>query len=1054
MKRLLLFGLLLGCGGEDRTVARPIDQRDQLAPVDPIVSLRLRCRSNAVACVELAKHPVIASERQASCDRGDPDACLDLGLAYSDGYDVAQIRTRGLQLLERACSMNHLVACGIAGSAHVNGNGIPVDVPAAIRLYTRGCDGGEPGGCVLLGRIYGNGEGVPEDRRAAARLFARACELKLGAGCRDQAILLGDARKPDRAKICSLFDAGCKGNDDKACELLASECEASHPQAYENYTDYSTSASLCGPGNAEYCRNAGKLREGAPGVAASPEEAAELYVKGCQADDRDSCLEQARLYASHPQLGDPRQALDEACARAVPGVCLAAGRGDLTGEPGRRQPARAIERFERACAQAEAEGCLELARGRRDRIAGAVDRAIIVETFRKACAAGSLAACREGKLVEPSAQTWFDTQACFHGDVAACGGQRAGLAIATRTIALNWPLSPGGFVQSSLSLRFVGPDEHGLLASGQDQLALLDPMGRVAASWISLASAKKPGPRPEAQALGRAISRSLWCWNEIGDELNGLVTIGGYGLAVDYGVAVWAPMSQALPAVFPPLDEDRILTWQRALSADCRLALVSKEYGHSGTRLLDLRTRRPIGGLIGGEHPGPAGAMAFSADGSQVALAFRGGPISIVATDTGTASTLGTSMATIESMSFHPTRRVLVSSDSRERVRIWQLDTPGRGSILLAEPAHTAAFSPDGRHLALVRDEELVLLDATTLQRVARPVPFDRIEGRSAIVFSPDSRYAVIWGRPTPSNGDLVVIFDLDPGATTRPIDSAWFAKLRPLPVPAPPPAPRFDRDAAITGTVSVNGKPVAGAQIELRPSLDEWPDARALPPRFTRSTDDGRYAFPRLPAIEWRMTVTSPDTQIARTTVNLRKGEGYRQSPVVLELKPGVAVRGKVLDESGKAASGVLISVAGRFRRDVATDRKGRFEVRHLEPHSRFELRARRADGAVATIPVDLATSVTLPELVLRLLSPSDPRILRLKVVDPSGKPIASAFVSTRLGIGVTDASGTLILDGSGDEKETYVSVHSEKRLLASRQISLPQPGVVTVMTDPPLLK
>lgn len=491
--------------------------------------------------------------------------------------------------------------------------------------------------------------------------------------------------------------------------------------------------------------------------------------------------------------------------------------------------------------------------------------------------AGSLVACREGKLALPSAQAWFDTQACFHGEAASCGAHSAGLAITMKTIALHQHLWRSG------SLQFVGPDRHSLLAFSSGLLELIDPTGHVATRWISLASASKRGPRRNLGDLERIIEKSIWRWDDLGGGLNGLFSTSGYGLAVDHGIAVWSPMTEAVPVVVLPGDEYSFGVL--ALSADRRFAVIrsNNRRGLVGVHLLDLRTRRrnelPVDShqVISAE---------FTADNRHVAIGFETGEIAIVTTDTRAASILNASEAAIEAMlfqrdsmsvgikslSFHPTRRVLVSKDHRGRVRLRQFDAPGHRSILLAESGRAAAFSSDGRYLALALTKELILLDATTLERVAKPVPFDGIKSYPPIVFSPDSRYVAIRREPTNySDVASVVVFDLDPSAAASAIDSAWFAKLRPLPVPAPPPFPRFDRDAAITGIVSVKGKPVADAQIELRPSPHEWPDARALPPRFTRSAGDGRYAFKRVPAIDWAMTVTGPDTQISSSNGFLR---------------------------------------------------------------------------------------------------------------------------------------------------------------------------------------
>jgi uncharacterized GH25 family protein len=385
---------------------------------------------------------------------------------------------------------------------------------------------------------------------------------------------------------------------------------------------------------------------------------------------------------------------------------------------------------------------------------------------------------------------------------------------------------------------------------------------------------------------------------------------------------------------------------------------------------------------------------------------------------------------------------VLVSVDQADRVRLWQLDAPGRGPTYVAEPGYAAAFSPDGRHLAVARADEVVLLDAITLRRVARPVASGGMQGSDPIAFSPDSRYVAV------ANHQGVTVVDLDPRAATAAIDTVWFAGLHPLPVPAALPAPPFGRDAVIAGTVTVDGKPVAGAEIELRPSSREWPDARVLPARLVRSGKDGRYALDHVAAIEWVVTATSPDTQISSSVLDLRRDPRGRPADVALE--PAVTLRGKVLDASGRPAPGTRITGRSDQREVVATDREGKFVLRHLSPRGELRLHARRADGAVATAVVDLGQAAAPPDVVVRLLSPSDRRVLRIKVVDASGKPVVNAMVEIDdLDEGATDARGTLTTDIT--PARVNVVIRRWPEILASQKIDLPQRGVVTLTARPP---
>jgi uncharacterized protein len=1000
MKHMWLVAAVVGCGG---AVTHKTEPGDPLA---------VRCRTNIDACMELSERPVDAAARQASCDRGDRDACLELGLAYADGRGVSESAARALQLYERACAIGHPIACGLAALAHQRGQGTAADAGAALRLYTKGCEAGDGVSCDLGGRMREDGEGTAADPKAAARLYARACSLGNGAGCRDQGILLSKAERFDRKRTCSLFEAGCKHADAQACDLVVSECEREVPGAYENRDRYQTEVAVC-PSMGSACVDAGKRREGSPGVAASPREAGELYRKGCELGELAGCLGLARLQGARKVAGDPNRTLADACARSVPGACLAAGRSHAAGELGPRDPALAVERLAQACAQADSDGCLELARARRDR-----------ESFRAACAAGSLVACREGKAAEPGDRAFFDDQVCFHDERAACS---AGVAIAGKTIALDWPATVHG-------LAFAGSDGRGILASANDQLALLDPAGRVAAGWRSLASASQPGPRAQGPALRRSISSSAWRWDGAAQTLVGVVGVSGYGAAVDHGIALWSPMSEVAPVLILPAAHHTY--GAMAISADARFAIARSHDGAPGARVLDLKARKPIGELFGTSS---AMTAAFAGDGSRAAVGFRDGKIALVDTGTGRVTFFDASSTNLASLSFHPKQPLLASVDQRDRVRVWQLDALGRGPRFVPDAGYAAAFSPDGRYLAISTVDRLVLRDATTLRRVAKPVPFRGGVGNAPIAFSPDSRHVAV------AIGGGVAVFDLEPRAPLAALDAAWFGKLRPLAVPAPPASPPFARDATIAGTVTMDGRPVAGAEIELTPSEGEWNDARALPARTTRSARDGRFAFDRVAAIEWRVTVKSAESQVSQEVLDLRadKTRGQRHD---VALVPGVTVRGTVLDPSGKPAAGVRVMVPHLGRGPLTTDRAGAFAVRHLTRDARFRVHARRADGAVGATEVDLSAG-TAGALVVRMLAPSDPRVLHIQVVDKDKRPVAGVRIELDgQNEGDTDENGRFSAEIAGDKVNVVVRRWPE--ILTSQDVALPPRGTVTLTT------
>lgn len=239
-----------------------------------------------------------------------------------------------------------------------------------------------------------------------------------------------------------------------------------------------------------------------------------------------------------------------------------------------------------------------------------------------------------------------------------------------------------------------------------------------------------------------------------------------------------------------------------------------------------------------------------------------------------------------------------------------------------------------------------------------------------------------------------------------------------------------------------MDGKPVAGAQIEIKPSPGEWPNARAHPPRVTRSAKDGSYAFKDLPAIDWSVEVTSPDAQRGIRELRFREADGDSRSPgeASFELERGFSLRGTVLDAAGKPASGARISLGYL---EVVADGRGKFELHHLSPRWNLQLRAYRADGSVVIEDVgkDLskAGTTTPPEVVLRLRAPSDPRVLRLKIVDVNGKPMPNLWLTIGTNsMGKTDARGMFFTD-TGSETTASPSLNPGEGLSFSEAIKAP---------------
>ncbi|TDD81776.1 hypothetical protein E1293_17935 [Actinomadura darangshiensis] len=108
-----------------------------------------------------------------------------------------------------------------------------------------------------------------------------------------------------------------------------------------------------------------------------------------------------------------------------------------------------------------------------------------------------------------------------------------------------------------------------------------------------------------------------------------------------------------------------------------------------------------IGGPLGG-HSDTVYSVAFSPDGTMVADGGGGGTL-MVRRLGGAARALTGPRSTVYAVAFDPAGETLVAASADKTVRVWDLARPEPGGRVLVEgaaPAHTVAFSPDGRTLA------------------------------------------------------------------------------------------------------------------------------------------------------------------------------------------------------------------------------------------------------------------------------------------------------------------------------------------------------------------
>lgn len=150
------------------------------------------------------------------CDRGDAEACTNLGAIYEAGEDTAADPVAALALYTNACAQGAHLACINEAGMRRAGIATDPDPDRANTLLDQACSGGEPTACFELARaLRQDGRGLDQARA----LFDAACDARILAGCRayGQMLLAGEGGDPDPNEGLSVLARGCRNGAMGAC---------------------------------------------------------------------------------------------------------------------------------------------------------------------------------------------------------------------------------------------------------------------------------------------------------------------------------------------------------------------------------------------------------------------------------------------------------------------------------------------------------------------------------------------------------------------------------------------------------------------------------------------------------------------------------------------------------------------------------------------------------------------------------------------------------------------------------------------------------------------
>ena len=125
-----------------------------------------------------------------SAERGNPDACFQLGTLYEAGRVVETDMVQALHWFRMASDHGHPMAQYQLGMMFLEGRGAPQNFHQAAALLTRAAEKKHAVAQYYLATLYHSGQGVPEDVQQAyvwsSLAVACGCRLAEAEALRDQ----------------------------------------------------------------------------------------------------------------------------------------------------------------------------------------------------------------------------------------------------------------------------------------------------------------------------------------------------------------------------------------------------------------------------------------------------------------------------------------------------------------------------------------------------------------------------------------------------------------------------------------------------------------------------------------------------------------------------------------------------------------------------------------------------------------------------------------------------------------------------------------------------
>ncbi len=144
-------------------------------------------RGNSYLGEKLAEGILSAGPAGRSCAAGDPHGCASFASFYREiGWNWGrtwELFAKAAALFAARCDRGDAEACYNLGVQYNDGEGLAVDRSKAAALYQKACDANEGDGCERLGDMYWYGIGFNQDKAKGKALLKKGCDLSSSWAC-------------------------------------------------------------------------------------------------------------------------------------------------------------------------------------------------------------------------------------------------------------------------------------------------------------------------------------------------------------------------------------------------------------------------------------------------------------------------------------------------------------------------------------------------------------------------------------------------------------------------------------------------------------------------------------------------------------------------------------------------------------------------------------------------------------------------------------------------------------------------------------------------------